>query len=495
MALVLTLTPSTVAAGQTFQAAVTGAAPGEVITFTYDAAPPQSITADAMGNASATFTGTTTGAVVAAGPTSGAATATLTISAAQNCVITVTSTPANPTAGQPVTVTATVTCNGTPVQGATVLFATVNGPLGIGVTSAAGQASVTTSTLPSGLNVVTATVISAETTCICVGTSATVNITVAAAQNCAITLSTTPANPTAGQPVTVTATVTCNGAPVQGATVLFATVNGPLGIGVTTAAGQASVTTSTLPAGANVITATVIAANTTCVCVGVSASATVNVGAAQSCVVTLSSTPAKPTAGQPVTVTATVTCNGAPVQGATVLFATVNGPLGIGVTSAAGQASVTTSTLPAGANVVTATVIAANTTCTCVGVSGTATVNVGASTGGLTANPACYTLNSPAAAVGFRDRHVQCEWRDSGRGGHLPPGRPLRPRGVHRRGQRERQRQLHGHPQHRPGAVLQLHRHHTLRRWDAQLVQHPGHLPHLTSRPGRRAARQEACGR
>ncbi|WP_204166018.1 Ig-like domain repeat protein [Streptomyces sp. NEAU-S7GS2] len=401
MALVLTLTPSTVAAGQTFQAAVTGAAPGEVITFTYDAAPPQSVTADAMGNASATFTGTTTGVVVAAGPTSGAATATLTISAAENCVITVTSTPANPTAGQPVTVTATVTCNGTPVQGATVLFATVNGPLGIGVTSAAGQASVTTSTLPSGLNVVTATVIAANTTCICVGTSATVNITVAAAQNCAITLSTTPANPTAGQPVTVTATVTCNGAPVQGATVLFATVNGPLGIGVTTAAGQASVTTSTLPAGANVITATVIAANTTCVCVGVSATATVNVGAAQSCVVTLSSTPANPTAGQPVTVTATVTCNGAPVQGATVLFATVNGPLGIGVTSAAGQASVTTSTLPAGANVITATVIAANTTCTCVGVSGTATVNVGASTGGLTANPACYTLNFPPLPWAF----------------------------------------------------------------------------------------------
>ncbi|AZS75913.1 Ig-like domain repeat protein [Streptomyces lydicus] len=302
MALVLTLTPSTVSVGQTFQAAVTGAAPGEVITFTYDAALPQSVTADAMGNASATFTGTTTGPVVAAGPTSGAATATLTISAAENCVI---------------------------------------------------------------------------------------------------TLSTTPAKPTAGQPVTVTATVTCNGAPVAGATVLFSTTGGPLGIGVTNAAGQASVTTSTLPAGANVITATVIAANTTCTCVGVSATATVNVGAAQSCVVTLSSTPAKPTAGQPVTVTATVTCNGAPVPGATVLFSTTGGPLGIGVTNAAGQASVTTSTLPAGANVITATVIAANTTCTCVGVSGTETVNVGASTGRLTANPACYTLNLPPLPWAF----------------------------------------------------------------------------------------------
>ncbi|MGY4969991.1 Ig-like domain repeat protein [Streptomyces nigrescens] len=338
MALVLTLTPSTVAAGQTFQAAVTGAAPGEVITFTYDAAPPQSVTADAMGNASATFTGTTTGVVVAAGPTSGAATATLTISAAENCVITVTSTPANPTAGQPVTVTATVTCNGTPVQGATVLFATVNGPLGIGVTSAAGQASVTTSTLPSGLNVVTATVIAANTTCICVGTSATVNITVAAAQNCAITLSTTPANPTAGQPVTVTATVTCNGAPVQGATVLFATVNGPLGIGVTSAAGQASVTTSTLPAGANVITATVIAANTTCVCVGVSATATVNVGASTG---GLTANPACYTLNFPplpwAFATATFSASGA-TPGAVVTFH-LDGPSGPVVCTAVANAS------------------------------------------------------------------------------------------------------------------------------------------------------------
>ncbi|UYB38171.1 hypothetical protein SLV14_000506 [Streptomyces sp. Je 1-4] len=50
---------------------------------------------------------------------------------------------------------------------------------------------------------------------------------------------------------------------------------------------------------------------------------------------------------------------------------------------------------------VTATVIAANTTCSCVGVSGTATVNVGASTGRLTANPACYTLNLPPLPWAF----------------------------------------------------------------------------------------------
>ncbi|MDT0458062.1 Ig-like domain-containing protein [Streptomyces sp. DSM 41527] len=398
MALALTLTPSSVTTGQTFQAAVTGAAAGELITFTYDAAVPQTAVADLSGNASVTFTGTTSGVVTAAGATSGAATATVTVTAPLNCEVTVTSTPANPTAGQPVTLTATVTCDGTPVEGATVIFATTSGSLGVGVTTAAGQATLTTSLLPLGLNVVTATVTAATTTCTCIGISASVNVTVTAASDCVVTLTSTPANPTAGQPVTFTATVTCNGAPVSGATVLFATTSGSLGVGVTTALGQATLTTSLLPVGANVVTATVTAANTTCTCIGIAATATVNVTAPQNCAVTLTSTPANPTAGQPVTLTATVTCGGAPVSGATVLFTTTSGSLGVGTTTAAGQATLTTSTLPAGANVVTATVIAGTSTCTCIGVAGTATVNVGAAQScsvTLTSSPARPTAGQP----------------------------------------------------------------------------------------------------
>ncbi|MGW8395816.1 Ig-like domain repeat protein, partial [Streptomyces lydicus] len=224
------------------------------------------------------------------------------------------------------------------------------------------------------------------------------------ATNCVVTVTSTPAYPTAGQPVTVTATVTCNGVAVPGAVVVFATSGGALqlGFGTTDASGQATVTSSLLPAGANVVTATVVSASTTCNCVGVSGTATVNVGAATNCVVTVTSTPAYPTAGQPVTVTATVTCNGAPVVGAAVLFTSTSGALGVGVTGVTGQASVTTSSLPAGSNVVTATVLSAGTTCNCTGVSGTATVNVGPVTGGrLTAKPACYVLNFPPVPWAF----------------------------------------------------------------------------------------------
>ncbi|PJN18408.1 hypothetical protein CG724_12360 [Streptomyces sp. CB02120-2] len=400
MALALTLTPATVAVGQAFTAAVTGAAPAELITFTYDTVTPQTAIADALGNASVTFTATEPGTVVAAGATSGAATATLTITVASDCVVTLSSAPANPTAGQPVTFTATVTCDGVPVSGATVVFATASGSLGVGITTAAGEATVTTSLLPVGANVVTATVIAATTTCICIGISATATVNVTAPQNCVVTLTSVPANPTAGQPVTLTATVTCGGVPVPGATVVFATTSGPLGIGVTSAAGQATLTTSLLPTGVNVVTATVIAATTTCTCIGVAATATVTVTAAPSCAVTVTSTPATPAAGQPVTLTATVTCGGAPVLGATVLFSTASGPLGIGITNAAGQATVTSSTLPVGSTTVTATVLTATGTCSCAGTSGTGTVTVGAPTG-LTAHPACYRLNVPPLPWAF----------------------------------------------------------------------------------------------
>ncbi|MFD6231322.1 Ig-like domain repeat protein, partial [Streptomyces sp. NPDC060232] len=144
----------------------------------------------------------------------------------------------------------------------------------------------------------------------------------------------------------------------------------------------------------------VIAATTTCTCIGVAATATVTVTAPTKCVVTLSSAPADPIAGQPVTLTATVTCDGAPVPGATVLFSTTGGPLGIGVTNASGQATATTSALPVGSTVVTATVLAATTSCTCVGASGTGTVTVSGAKG-LTAQPACYRLNVPPLPWAF----------------------------------------------------------------------------------------------
>ncbi|MFI1156780.1 Ig-like domain repeat protein [Streptomyces sioyaensis] len=336
MAITLTLTPATVAAGGTVTASATGFAPAELVTFTYDAALPVLVNADGAGNASATFTATTSGPVVAAGPTSGAVTAALTVTPAANCVVTLTSSPANPVAGQPVTVTANVTCGGVPVSGATVLFTSASGPLGVGVTTPAGAATLTTSLLPAGSTVVTGTVLAASTTCTCVGVAATTTVVVTPAPSCVVTLTSSPANPAAGAPVTLTATVTCGGVPVTGALVLFTTPSGPVGVGVTGASGTASLVTTLLPTGSTVVTATVAAATTTCTCVGVAATTTVNV------VVGAGLFTAQPACWRmnlaTLTASATFTATGA-TPGSTVTFHLGTGPSGPVACTAVADAS------------------------------------------------------------------------------------------------------------------------------------------------------------
>ncbi|WP_433856203.1 Ig-like domain repeat protein [Streptomyces kronopolitis] len=405
MALALVLNPATVAAGQTFTATATSTpiVAGEAVLFQYDAQPNQTVNADVNGVAVATFTATTTGPVVATGPTSGTGVATVTVTAAQGCVITVTPSPANPTAGQPVTLTTHVTCNGAEVDGAVVALTTPNGPF-IGITAGGLGASVNVGALPLGISPITATVVAftgLPPTCLCIGNTITTTVTVGPAATCAVAVTSAPANPTVGQSVTVTATVTCNGTPVQGAQVLFNSGATILGTGMTNAAGQATASTTALPLGANIVTATVIAEGTTCACISVAGTTTVTVGpVASTCQVALTSTPASPTVGQPVTLTATVTCNGAAVVGASVA---ITGPGGLsfsGTTNAAGQATTTTSSLPAGVNTITATVNAAGGTCTCTNVVTTTTVTVGAAQT-FKAQPACYTLNFPPLPWSF----------------------------------------------------------------------------------------------
>ncbi|RXS73786.1 Ig-like domain repeat protein [Streptomyces sp. TM32] len=287
MALALVLNPTTTTAGQTFTATSTStpAVAGEPITFVYDAQPNQIVNADATGVAVATFTATTTGPVVATGATSGTASAVETVTAAPNCVITVTSSPANPTVGQPVTLTAHVTCNGVEVTGAVVSFSTPNGTF-IGITAAGIGAVVNIGALPLGGNPVTATVVGftgVPPTCLCLNTSVTTTVTVVAAPStCQVTLTASPTTATPGQTVTLTATVTCNGAPVSGATVVFTGPGGLSFSGTTNASGVSTTTTTTLPNGTNTITATVTGpVGGTCTCTNVIATTTVTVGAAQ----------------------------------------------------------------------------------------------------------------------------------------------------------------------------------------------------------------------
>ncbi|WP_421111481.1 hypothetical protein, partial [Streptomyces sp. NEAU-S77] len=284
--------------------------------------------------------------------------------------------PAGPvTEGQPTTLQALVLCNGVPVSGATVSFASPSGTLGTGTTDASGLASATVTFPTAGATTATATVTAtpAGTDCECTGSaSVPLPVVVLPPGVCTVQLLPPTGPVTAGQPTTLQAVVLCNGVPVSGATVSFATPSGTLGTGTTDASGLASATVTFPTAGATTATATVTAmpAGSACDCTGAeSVPLPVVVLPPGVCTVQLLPPTGTVTAGQPTTLQAVVLCNGVPVSGATVSFATPSGTLGTGTTDASGLASATVTFPTAGATTATATVTAmpAGSACDCTG--------------------------------------------------------------------------------------------------------------------------------
>ncbi len=158
------------------------------------------------------------------------------------------------TAGSPVTLTATVSAAGAPVTGGSVSF--YNGATLLGTaTLTNGAAGLTTSVLPTGADLVSATY--SGTTVFAASTSAAITIIVSAVGTTATTtaLTASATQITAGSPVTLTATVAAAGTTVTGGSVSF--YNGATLLGnATLTNGTAGLTTSALPTGANLISAT-----------------------------------------------------------------------------------------------------------------------------------------------------------------------------------------------------------------------------------------------
>jgi trimeric autotransporter adhesin len=218
-----------------------------------------------------------------------------------------------------------------------------------------------------------------------------------------ITLNTSPAAPVAGQSVTMTATVTAaGGTGTPTGTVQF--FNGTASLGTGTLSGNtASLATSSLPAGANNLTAKYLGnANFNAV---TSSVATVTV-AKTSTTTTVTSVPNPSASGQSVTLTATVTANSPStyVPTGTVTFSSATGSLGNGTLSA-GKATLNVSNLPIGTSTVTAT-YSGDSSATG-GTAATTTQTVGQGTAGivLTAaklNPVAYeavTLTAKVSAL------------------------------------------------------------------------------------------------
>ncbi|MEU9763216.1 Ig-like domain repeat protein [Streptomyces sp. NPDC047987] len=350
----VTATPSTSVCGQsvTLCATVTITPPGSgtptgTVTFTGPGGLNQTVALNAAGQACVTTTSLATGTVTAtyngsgcAGGSSGFVAVTVNEAATTT---TVTATPGTSVCGQSVTVCAKVTTNA-PGSGTPTGTVTFTGPGGLNQTvplNAAGQACITSTSLPTGT--ITATY-NGEGPCFA-GSSGTVAVTVnPAATTTAVAL--VPNLLVCGQPVGVCATVTAN-APGSGTPTGTVTFTGPGGLNATVAlnaAGQACLITNSLSSG----TITAVYNGTPCFTGSTgTATATVNPAATTT---TVTATPNPSDCGQSVTVCAKVTTN-APGSGTPTGTVTFTGPGGLNATvalNAAGQACLSSPSLSSG---------------------------------------------------------------------------------------------------------------------------------------------------
>jgi hypothetical protein len=318
--------------------------------------------------------------------------------------------PASPTFGDPLTLTATVSASGvTPtVPGGaptgSVEFFDGSTDLGPGTLSD-GTARLITSALAPGAHALTASYLGDG------GFAASTSqaITVRILRASTTTIDASPDSTTFGDPVTLTATVTGSGATPTG-TVEFFDGATDLGPG-TLSGGTAMLTTSALAGGSHALTAayqgdSIYAAST-------SAAATVMVAQAGT-TTGLTAAPTATTFGSPVLLTATVAASsGSTVPEGTVEFFNGITDLGPGTLSG-GKATLTTSSLPITTNQITAayagdTNFKASTSPAVsvrIGQSSTTTLNVSPTTATYS-NPVALTANVTASGNGIVTGQVE----------------------------------------------------------------------------------------
>ena len=248
--------------------------------------------------------------------------------------------------GQPVTFTATVTSTyGAIPNGELVTFYDAGVSIGTGTTNT-GAASMTTSSLASGANSITATY--AGDSSFQASTSKVFTQTISL--NSTTTLLTASGNPsTYGQPVTFAVTVTSSGQTPTG-TVTFKNGTSPLGTATLSPQGSATLTTLALGAGAYSITAAYSGDTASAKSTSAALSQTVNQAVTTTQLVS-SVNPAAP--GESVNFTAIIRSPTAIATGS-VTFTSGSTVLGT-ATVVNGSAALAVTTLPAGTTNVTAT--------------------------------------------------------------------------------------------------------------------------------------------
>jgi len=259
-----------------------------------------------------------------------------------------TATPNPVSAGQTLTLTATLTGDGSVWPTGTVSFLNGSALLGTATLNSSGVATLTTTSLAAGTNSLTAQY--SGNASFLSSTSAAVSVTVNS-QATTTSLTASP-NPVAtGQTLTLTAAVNETGSTVPAGAVSFMSGSTLLGTATLNSSGVATLTTASLAAGTYSLTAqyagnaSFLSSTSAAVSVTVSSQATTT---------SLTASPNPVLTGQTLTLTAAVQGSGNTAPGGTVSIMSGSTPLGTAPVNASGVATLTITTLAVGTYSLTA---------------------------------------------------------------------------------------------------------------------------------------------
>ena len=252
--------------------------------------------------------------------------------------------------GQSVTLTATVSPAPTGSSLGTVSFYDGETLLGSGNVNSAGVTTFTSTSLPAGANSLTA--VYSGNSGFAASTSSVFTETITAATSTTTTLIAAPNPAQAGQSVTLTATISPAPTGSSLGTVSFYDGETLLGSGNVNSAGVATFTSTSLPAGANSLTA--VYSGNSGFAASTSSGVTQTITTSIATTTTLTTSPNPATSGNTVTFTATISPVPTGSSLGTVSFYSGSALLGTASINSSGVATFTSNSLPTGALSITA---------------------------------------------------------------------------------------------------------------------------------------------
>ncbi len=257
------------------------------------------------------------------------------------------------TAGQTVTLTATVAAASGGKPTGTVSFLSNGVTLGTASLNSAGVATFTTTSLASGSYTMTAKYGGSSSFSASTSSSLTETINAGAAAATTTTLGVSSTSVTAGQSITLAATVAAASGGKPTGTISFLSNGVTLGTASLNSAGVATFTTTSLASGSYTMTAKYGGSSSFSASTSSSLTETVNAAPAAATTTTLGVSSSSVTAGQTITLTATVAAASGGEPTGTVSFLSNGGILGAASLNSAGVATFTTAPLASGSYTMT----------------------------------------------------------------------------------------------------------------------------------------------